>query len=198
MLFTSKTILQVFDLFCISHLTVTFLNFAHLDSEMSFDFKRFGTRITLSERFAIIRNEALKQAATANHSLETNLTPNVAKKTANGTFPPVNRPQALLTAGSERNRQLVLKMDKQASVLQGNNNRTENNIRQDSHLVKTNSTPTNRPKTVPRVNVKQRLGIQTPGITPAISKSTIRNRLGKIPINQRIGQVMSSNRGELL
>src|SRR5699024_3695566 len=94
----------------------------HIASKMSVDYTRFGTRISLSDRFALIRKEAAKRAIVMNPTIDSPAQQlprdNFNKVMKN--FNAINRadrPSAALQQGSEKNKRLVYQMALAPSVL---------------------------------------------------------------------------------
>lgn len=150
---------------------------------MALDYSKFGTRISLSERFAIIRKEAQKRSILVNPSIDTPkpALPNKNVKNFNGTFSRADRPSAALQQGSDRNKRLVLQMAIAPSVLAEINQSYNPQIRAQIPNISQNPQLRKQPR-----NVRQRLGaIQNRNIPTR----SVKSRLGikRTPVSQRIG-----------
>ena len=145
---------------------------------MAVDFSRFGTRITLNERFALIRKEVQKRAIHVNESID--FTNNRRQKDYNSYNQTLShdRPSAELRQGSEKNRRLVLQMASQPSVMSELHNFYPNN---NVHIMPSPILPT----PVQTNNVKQRLGALTSAPLSA-PKQNVKARLSKVPIHRRL------------
>lgn len=163
---------------------------------MAMDYSRFGTRISLSDRFALIRKENLKRANTVAPVTDTQQQAprdaNRPMKNFNSTVSRSDRPSAALEQGSERNKRLIYQMAVAPSVLAEINHTYEPQIRAQLPVLLQPSIMRNnalyKPAAAQAVpaqrGVRQRLGLAQNG-----HKVSIKSRLGvkRKPISQRIG-----------
>lgn len=186
---------------------------------MSVDYTRFGTRISLSDRFALIRKEAAKRAIVVNPTIDSPAQQlprdNFNKVMKN--FNAINRadrPSAALQQGSEKNKRLVYQMALAPSVLAEINQSYEPQIRTQLptklmmhsaatpqsiyrppplSVGATNLTPV--PSQQKRImNIRQRLGPGAQNGVHASSNSNVKSRLGikRKPIDQRLSLPLKS------
>lgn len=181
---------------------------------MAMDYSRFGTRISLSDRFALIRKETLKRANTVAPVIDTQQQAprdaNRPMKNFNSTVSRGDRPSAALEQGSERNKRLVYQMAVAPSVLAEINHTYEPQIRAQlpvllqPSIMRNNALYNNalyKPAAAQAVpvqrGVRQRLGLAHNG-----HKVSIKSRLGvkRKPISQRIGlpKLAASSNGNAL
>lgn len=152
----------------------------------------FGTRISLSERFSLIRKEVQKQSILVNPTVDNQQNNPVGlMKNFNGTVARSDRPLAALEQGSERNRRLILQMARTPNIMaQLSSNYDSFNSQFAQRIPQISEPNINQVK-----SIKQRLGATPNENSPA--KGNIRSRLGikRTPINQRIGLSQSQKNG---
>lgn len=141
---------------------------------------KIGTRMSLNDRFKMIRQEQQKREIIVNPLIESpqNLTTR-EKKNFHNTVSRADRPAALLFQGSERNRRLVLQMASNAALM--------------DEILEIKKFKGNFQTILPRVqNVHARLGLANTfnQNTQKVISSNIKNRLGitRKPVLQRLGQ----------
>lgn len=177
---------------------------------MALDQSRFGTRISLSDRFSMVRKEAAKRSIVVNPSVDASPTVprngNKVMKDFNGTYTRADRPSAILQQGSERNKRLVYQMALAPSVLAEINQSYEPQIRAQLPPLIYQKPPMRSPAVYrppvaqsnlrqsqlvapqQKKNIKQRLG-GTSGGGAIGGRISIKYRLGvkRTPVTQRIG-----------
>lgn len=175
---------------------------------MALDQSRFGTRISLSDRFSLVRKEAAKRSIVVNPIIDSPSIPRNGSKVMkdfNGTYTRADRPSATLQQGSERNKRLVYQMALAPSVLAEINQTYEPQIRAQlpplifqKPQMRSPFSAVYRPPAAQvqqkilaasqqKKNIRQRLGAGSSRANGG--RISIKQRLGvkRIPITQRIG-----------
>ncbi|KAH9518135.1 hypothetical protein DERF_008732 [Dermatophagoides farinae] len=164
------------------------------------DRSKVGTRITLSDRFKLIRQEQQTRKIMVNPSIESPSEQLVRPmKNFNGTVSRNDRPRALLQQGSERNRRLVLQMATNAQLMEELQQNTKMFVNLPI-VQQANNTPIiNNKRMANKPSILNRIGLQSSNSIRRNGNSvtgSIKNRLGRKPITQRLGlaQTLKSNR----
>lgn len=139
---------------------------------MSVDLSRFGTRLTLNERFALLRKDSKKRSVMTQETIGSPRYGNAQMDRFDKFAGTVrDRPSAELHQGSEKNRRLVLEMASQPSVLA----ELSQYLRSSQSLPAPTVTPAR-----PTKSVHQRLSLTNKKPT-----GDIKSRL-KLPVRQRL------------
>ena len=158
------------------------------------DRSKVGTRITLSERFKLIRQEQQTRKIMVNPSIESP-GEQLARpmKNFNGTVSRNERPRAILQQGSERNRRLVLQMATNTQLmeeLQNQNTKMFVNLPIVQQQANNNNLAINNKRAANIPSVRARLGLRSGNSIRRngnLVTGSIKNRLGRKPIAQRLG-----------
>jgi len=165
---------------------------------MAVNYSQVGTRMSLSQRFSLIRKDNQQRSIGVNPTVSTTQAPSATFKNFSGTVAHSDRPSAALGPGSDRNKRLILQMAMQPSVLNelgvynpAYNPQIQAQIPYIPHVPQVpqqlRALQLNSPQQ--QQGIRQRLGqgrIQNGNNT---AKKSIKSRLGvkRIPISQRIG-----------
>nr|XP_027203251.1 uncharacterized protein LOC113797119 [Dermatophagoides pteronyssinus] len=158
------------------------------------DRSKVGTRLTLSERFKLIRQEQQTRKIMVNPSIESP-GEKLARpmKNFNGTVSRNERPRAILQQGSERNRRLVLQMATNTQLmeeLKNQNTKMFVNLPIVQQQANNNNLAINNKRAANIPSVRARLGLRSGNSIRRngnLVTGSIKNRLGRKPIAQRLG-----------
>ncbi|KAI7691467.1 hypothetical protein SSS_09553 [Sarcoptes scabiei] len=135
-----------------------------------------GTRMTLSDRFKLIRQEQQNRKIMVNPLIESPNPDRVMKNYLN-TVSDFGRPSAVLRKASERNRKLALQMANNVALM--------NEFNQRLILPEFPIGTLEMDKILP--DVHSRLGLMRNRLNSSLGKGDIKSRLGRRPISQRLG-----------
>lgn len=152
---------------------------------------KVGTRITLSDRFKLIRQEQQTRKIMVNPSIESPSEQFVRPmKNFNSTVSRDDRPRAILQQGSERNRRLVLQMATNSQLMQELQQNPQMFVNLPIVQQANNTSIINNKRMANTPSVRARLGLRSGNSIRRngnVVTGSIKNRLGRKPIAQRLG-----------